>query len=194
MSTALLPVTASDHWAAAHGVLLFDTAIGRCGIAWAERGVVGIQLPERDEQRTQARLVARVPGTVRGSTPPPAVQRAVHGIVALLGGEAVDLSFVTLDMDRVPAFDRRVYEVARLIPAGTTCTYGEVASCAGAPREARAVGQALGRNPFAIVVPCHRVVAADGSIGGFSAHGGAATKRTMLTIEGVRLTTAATLF
>ena len=87
-----------------------------------------------------------------------------------------------------------MYEVARLIPPGTTRTYGDVASRAGAPREARAVGQALGRNPFAIVVPCHRVVAADGSIGGFSAHGGAATKRIMLTIEGVPIATAVTLF
>src|SRR5437588_6306006 len=194
MSTVLSPVTATDHWAAAHGVLLFDTAIGRCGIAWAERGVVGIQLPERDEQRTQARLVARVPGTVRGSTPLPAVQRAVDGIVALLGGEAVDLSFVELDTDRVPVFDRRVYEAARVIPPGATRTYGEVARQAGARREARAVGQALGRNPFAIVVPCHRVVAADGRLGGFSAHGGVETKRTLLAIEGVSIPASVTLF
>src|SRR5437763_10857597 len=165
MSTALSPVTASDHWAAAHGVLLFETAIGRCGIAWAERGVVGVQIPEGDDRRTQARLLARVPGTVRVSTPPPAVQRAVDGIVALLSGEAVDLSFVTLDIDRVPAFDRRVYEEARLIPPGTTRTYGDVASRAGAPREARPVGQALGRNPLATVVPRHRADASAGSLG-----------------------------
>jgi O-6-methylguanine DNA methyltransferase len=194
MQTALSPVTASDHWTAAHGVLLFDTAIGRCGIAWAERGVVGVQLPEREEHRTRDMLLACVPGTVRDSPPPTTVQAAVDGIVALLGGEAVDLSFVALDMDRVPAFDRRVYEAARLIPPGTTATYGQVAARAGAPREARAVGQALGRNPFAIVVPCHRVVPADGSLGGFSAHGGTAMKHRLLAIEGVSIHAALTLF
>jgi methylated-DNA-[protein]-cysteine S-methyltransferase len=133
-------------------------------------------------------------GAARESSPPIAVRAAVDGIVALLGGETVDLSFVELDTDRVPAFDCRVYEAARLIPPGVTRTYGEVARQAGAPREARAVGQALGRNPFAIVVPCHRVVAADGGLGGFSAHGGAETKRRMLAIEGVALHTAFTLF
>jgi methylated-DNA-[protein]-cysteine S-methyltransferase len=122
------------------------------------------------------------------------VRRAVASIVALLGGRAVDLSFVPLDTDRVPVFDRRVYDAARLIPPGVTRTYGEVARQAGARREARAVSQALGRNPFAIVVPCHRVVAADGRLGGFSAHGGVATKRRLLAIEGVPVPTADTLF
>ena len=194
MPTALSPVTASDHWTAAHGFLLFDTAIGRCGVAWSERGVVGVQLPEVDDRRTAARLLANIPGVARESSPPAAVRAAVAGIVALLSGEAIDLSFVVLDTDRVPIFDRRVYEAARLIPPGATRTYGEVAHLAGARREARAVGQALGRNPFAIVVPCHRVVAADGRLGGFSAHGGAETKRRLLAIEGVSLPTAATLF
>jgi methylated-DNA-[protein]-cysteine S-methyltransferase len=112
------------------------------------------------------------------------VQRAVDGIVSLLRGNDVDLSDVVLDMDRVPAFDRRVYEVARQIHPGTTMSYGHIAERLGAPREARAVGHALGRNPFAIVVPCHRVVAANGALGGFSAHGGVATKLRMLSIEG----------
>ena len=194
MPTALSPVTASDHWTAAHCFLLFDTAIGRCAMAWSERGVVGIQLPEVDDRRTAARLLARIPGVARESSPPAPVQRAVDGIVALLGGEAVDLSFVELDTDRVPVFDRRVYEAARVIPPGATRTYGEVARRAGARREARAVGQALGRNPFAIVVPCHRVVAADGRLGGFSAHGGVETKRTLLAIEGVSIPASVTLF
>ena len=186
MPTALSPVTASDHWTAAHGFLLFDTAIGRCGVAWSERGVVGVQLPEVDDRRTAARLLANIPGVARESPPPAAVRAAVDCIVALLSGEAVDLSFVVLDTDRVPVFDRRVYEAARLIPPGATRTYGDVAHLAGARREARAVGQALGRNPFAIV--------ADGRLGGFSAHGGAETKRRLLAIEGVSLPTAATLF
>jgi methylated-DNA-[protein]-cysteine S-methyltransferase len=187
-------VTASDHWTAAHGFFLFDTAVGRCAMAWSERGVVGVQLPEADDRLTTARLLARIPGAARESSPPASVQRAIDGIVALLGGEAVDLSFVALDTDRVPVFDRRVYEAARLIPPGATRTYGEVARQAGARREARAVGQALGRNPFGVVVPCHRVVAADGRLGGFSAHGGVETKRRLLAIEGVALHTAFTLF
>jgi methylated-DNA-[protein]-cysteine S-methyltransferase len=116
--------------------------------------------------------------------PPLDVQRALDGIVALLLGEASDLSAVALDLDRVPPFHRRVYEVARTIPPGATLSYGEIALRLGAPGSARAVGQALGRNPFAIVVPCHRVLAAGGKVGGFSANGGIATKLRLLSIEG----------
>ncbi len=167
---------------AACGFTLFDTAIGRCGIAWGGRGVVAVQLPEASEVETRTRLLRRVPGA-RQAVPPPAVQRALDGIVGLLRGEASDLSAVALDMTRVPAFHRRVYEVARTIPPGTTLSYGDIAARLGAPGEARAVGHALGRNPFAIVVPCHRVVAAGGKVGGFSASGGVATKLRLLAIE-----------
>ena len=111
------------------------------------------------------------------------MQRALDGIVGLLRGEASDLSTVALDMTRVPEFHRRVYEVARAIAPGTTLSYGDIAARLGAPGEARAVGHALGRNPFAIVVPCHRVVAAGGKVGGFSANGGVATKLRLLSIE-----------
>ena len=104
--------------------------------------------------------------------------------MALLQGEASDLTSVELDMARVPPFDRRVYEVARTIPPGSTLTYGEIATRLGERRLAREVGQALGQNPFAIVVPCHRVVAAGGKVGGFSARGGIRTKLRMLAIEG----------
>jgi methylated-DNA-[protein]-cysteine S-methyltransferase len=86
-------------------------------------------------------------------------------------------------MTAIPAFNRRVYEAARRIPPGQTQTYGEIARTIGEPHGAQAVGQALGHNPFAIIVPCHRVVGADG-FGGFSAHGGTSTKMRMLTIEG----------
>jgi methylated-DNA-[protein]-cysteine S-methyltransferase len=161
---------------------LFDTAIGRCGIAWGARGIVGIQLPEKLERLTRMRLLRRFP-IARAARPPPDVQRAIEDITALLGGEAIDLLGVTLDMERVPAFERRVYAAARRIPAGSTLSYGEIAARLGAPGSARAVGRALGRNPFAIVVPCHRVVAA-GGIGGFSADGGTRTKRRLLEIEG----------
>jgi O-6-methylguanine DNA methyltransferase len=175
-----------------HGFTLFDTAIGRCGLAWGERGIVGVQLPEASDAATRARLRRHLP-QAREAAPPPEVQRAVDAIVALLRGEPRDLSGIALDMDRVPPFHRRVYAVARGIGPGATLAYGEIATRLGEPGSARAVGQALGRNPFPIIVPCHRVLAAGGKIGGFSANGGAATKRRLLAIEGVRLD-APTLF
>jgi methylated-DNA-[protein]-cysteine S-methyltransferase len=166
----------------ASGFALFDTAIGRCGIAWGECGVAGVQLPEVGEAETRARLLHRFPAA--GETaPPPEVQQTIERIAALLRGEASDLSTVALDMDGVPEFHRRVYDAARAIPPGGTLSYGDIARRVGAPGAARAVGQALGRNPFPIVVPCHRVLAAGGKIGGFSAQGGVATKRRMLAIE-----------
>ncbi|WP_437945279.1 methylated-DNA--[protein]-cysteine S-methyltransferase [Sorangium sp. So ce296] len=169
----------------AHGFLLFDTAIGRCGIAWGARGVALLQLPEGREEGTRARLLERLPGALE-APPPPDVQRAIDGIAALLRGEASDLSGVPLDMERVPPFHRRVYEVARAIPPGATLTYGDIAARLGSIGAARAVGQALGRNPFAILVPCHRVLAAGGKVGGFSADGGVTTKLRLLEIERAR--------
>lgn len=165
------------------GFALFETAIGTCGIAWGERGVMGVQLPEKHPHQTHRRLQRRFPD-LRQATPPPAAQRAIDGMTALLRGEPSDLASVELDMAQVPEFDRRVYEVARTIPPGTTLTYGEVAGRLGERRLARDVGQAMGQNPFAIVVPCHRVVAAGGKSGGFSARGGVQTKLRMLALEG----------
>jgi O-6-methylguanine DNA methyltransferase len=177
----------------ARGFALFDTAIGRCAIAWGERGVIGIQLPEASEARTRARIRRRFPDTPE-APPPASAERAIDGIVALLRGEAVDLSAVGLDMAHVPPFERRVYEVARTIPPGATLAYGDIAARLGARGEAREVGQALGQNPFPLVVPCHRVLAAGGKVGGFSANGGIATKLRLLTIEGARTSTEPTLF
>ncbi|MGA7487362.1 MAG: methylated-DNA--[protein]-cysteine S-methyltransferase [Xanthobacteraceae bacterium] len=176
-----------------HGIALFDTAIGRCGIAWNGRRVIGVQLPEAHERQTRARLARRCP-QARDGSPPQEVQCAIDGIVALLRGEARDLSAIALDMECVPEFDRRVYEVARTIPPGTTSSYGEVAARLGARDLAREVGQALGRNPFPIVVPCHRVLAAGGKVGGFSANGGVTTKLRLLTIERARPGGTPTLF
>jgi methylated-DNA-[protein]-cysteine S-methyltransferase len=122
------------------------------------------------------------------------VRRAIDGIVALLRGEASDLSSVALDMERVPPFHRRVYDIARTIPPGATLSYGEIAARLGDPSVARAVGQALGQNPFAIVVPCHRVLAAGRRSGGFSAPGGVRTKLLLLEIEGARASGIPTLF
>jgi len=177
----------------AHGFTFFDTAIGRCGVVWGERGIVGIQLPESRDPDTRSRLLKKHPGAIEG-TPPPAIQRSLDGIVALLSGEASDLSTVILDMDHVPPFHRKVYEAARTVQPGATLSYGEIASLLGATGSARAVGQALGRNPFAIVVPCHRVLAADGRIGGFSANGGIATKLRMLAIEAAKASGQGALF
>src|SRR5262249_6386062 len=135
---------------------------------------------------TRARMLQRFP-TAAEITPPPEVHRAIDCIAALLRGEVSDLSTIALDMEQVPSFHRRVYEAARTIPPGMTLSYGDIAARVGAPGAARAVGQALGRNPFPIVVPCHRVLAAGGKIGGFSAQGGVTTKRRMLAIEGAQL-------
>ena len=164
------------------GFALFDTAIGPCGIAWNDRGVAGVQLPEGSPDETRARLRRRFP-EAREAPPPARVQRAIDGVGALLRGEPSELDAVTLDMDGVPPFHRRVYEVARTIPAGTTLSYGEVAARLGEPGAALDVGQALGQNPFAIIVPCHRVLAANGKVGGFSARGGIRTKLRLISSE-----------
>jgi methylated-DNA-[protein]-cysteine S-methyltransferase len=161
---------------------LFDTAIGRCAIAWSERGIVGVQLPTRDDGATRGRLLHRHPGA-REAAPPQEVARAIDGIVAVVAGERRDLADVVLDLSDVPEFNRRVYAVARTIKPGATLTYGGIAAQLGEP-DARGVGEAMGQNPCPIIVPCHRVVAAGGKTGGFSAPGGAATKRRLLAIEG----------
>jgi methylated-DNA-[protein]-cysteine S-methyltransferase len=172
---------------------LFETSIGSCGVVWGRNGLLGLQLPEADEAKTRARLLRRWPAA-RETAPPAGVQRALDRITALLRGEQSDLSAIPLDMENVPDFNRRVYEVARTVPPGATITYGEIAARLGDPLDARAVGEAMGRNPFAIVVPCHRVVAANGKMGGFSANGGVATKQRMLIIEGALQPPPPTLF
>jgi methylated-DNA-[protein]-cysteine S-methyltransferase len=161
---------------------LFDTAIGRSAIAWSARGIVAVQLPERDDSAMRARLLRRHPGA-REAAPPQEVARAIEGIVAVVAGEPRDLADVVLDLRDMPEFNRRVYAVARTIKPGATLTYGAIAAQLGEP-DARGVGEAMGQNPCPIVVPCHRVVAAGGKTGGFSARGGAATKRRLLAIEG----------
>lgn len=152
-------------------------------MAWTARGVSRVFLPEGDRAALRERIAVRCPEAVEGPAPA-GVQEAIEGIVASLGGCPADLASVPLDMEAVPEFHRRVYEVARAIPFGKVMTYGEVARRLGAPGASRAVGQALGRNPFALVVPCHRVLAAGGRPGGFSARGGLVTKHRLLSIEG----------
>jgi methylated-DNA-[protein]-cysteine S-methyltransferase len=161
---------------------LFETTIGGCAIAWSSAGILALQLPAANDDRTRARVLRRWPDA-REDAPPPTVRNAVDGVVALLSGAAVDLSTVPLDMEGVPAFERRVYEAAR-----------DIAARLGDPGAAREVGQALGRNPFAVIVPCHRVVAAGGKTGGFSATGGVTTKLRLLEIERAQLGGGPTLF
>ena len=168
------------------GFGLFDTVIGHCGVAWGERGLAGVQLPEADEALTRARMRRRFPGWVEAPAPPQ-VLVATARVAALLRGERDDLRDIALDMSGVSAFEVRVYDLVRGIAPGRTLSYGEVAALLGQPGAARAVGRALGRNPFAPVVPCHRVLAAGGRSGGFSAQGGVATKLRLLRGEGARI-------
>lgn len=171
------------------GFALFDTAIGACGIAWGPGGITGIQLPERGEGATLARLGRRFPGASRES-PLPAIAAATRRIAAFLAGAGDGFDDLPLDLAGVGEFERAVYRETRAIPAGTTATYGEIATRIGEAAKGydaalpRAVGQALGRNPWPIIIPCHRITGADGRMGGFSAPGGRATKLKLLELEG----------
>ena len=167
------------------GFCLFDTAIGPCGVAWTQDALAAVQLPETTREGTRERML-RYTGAADEAQPPPFVRAAIGRIQRLLEGEHDDLADLPLAWEDLPPFHRKVYEVTRAIPPGEVLTYGEVARRVGEPGAARAVGQALGHNPFAPVVPCHRVLAAGGKAGGFSAQGGAMTKLRMLEIEKAR--------
>jgi methylated-DNA-[protein]-cysteine S-methyltransferase len=162
---------------------VFDTAIGRCALVWRGGRIVGAALPEADEARLRARLERRFAGAAEDS-PPPFAAAAIALIVRLLAGQRLDLAEIELDLTDSSTFQRAVYVAARAIPRGETRTYGELARAIGQPAAAQAVGLALGRNPVPIVIPCHRILAASGKTGGFSAPGGIATKFRMLQIEG----------
>jgi len=172
---------------------LFATPIGCCGVVWSDRGVVGVQLPERGERATRARVLRRFP-SARERLPPAQVQAVVDGIVALLEGKPQAFDHVMLDLDGVAEFNRRVYQVARGIPPGATLSYGAIAERLGDRALARDAARALSENPVPIIVPCHRVVAADGKIGGFSAPGGVRTKLRLLSIEGAQTADEPMLF
>lgn len=163
------------------GLAMFETPIGTCGIAWRATGLVGLQLP--DGRATPERFQRRF-SDLAEATPPLWVQEAIEAVVSLLSGKPVDLGFVRLDFSGLGEFEATVLRAARGIPAGHTVTYGAIAAQLGEPNAGQAVGRALGRNPWPIVVPCHRVTAAAGRTGGFSAPGGTATKLRLLEIEG----------
>jgi methylated-DNA-[protein]-cysteine S-methyltransferase len=163
---------------------LFETAIGPCGLAWDEHGILGVQLPERTAAATRARVAARFPGA-NETAPSDEIRGARDAIVALLRGESNDLRSIRLDTRGLPALSREVYQFARTIGPGQTRSYGEIAIALGDRTLAPPVGQALGKNPYPIIVPCHRVLASGGKIGGFSAPTGIALKRKLLAIESV---------
>jgi methylated-DNA-[protein]-cysteine S-methyltransferase len=176
-----------------HGFTLFSTAIGQCALVWNDHGIAAVRLPEQSEGRMLSRLYRQFP-LLQAAAPPRAMQQAVDGMVALLEGEARDLRFCALDLRGAAPFHRRVYAAAQDILPGKTKTYGEIAALLGDPGSARAVGQALGHNPFPIIVPCHRVLASGAQSGGFSAPGGVSTKLRMLLIEGAEIGGARGLF
>ena len=171
---------------------LFPTRIGACGIAWRSDTVVATHLPERTSSATAARLAARTRAS-KGE-PPPHIQSAIASITALLEGARADLAYIACDFSRIDPFAVKVYGATRAIPAGETRTYGAIALQLGDRQLARRVGRALGRNPLPIIVPCHRVIGANGRLTGFSAHGGVATKLEMLRTEGARIGESPGLF
>jgi methylated-DNA-[protein]-cysteine S-methyltransferase len=175
------------------GLTLFATAIGHCGVAWRGKVVSATHLPEASDTETIRRLAARA-GDPPQTDPPDAIRRAISAMASLLSGERTDLSFIACDFNAVEQLAARIYDVARTIPPGETLTYGAIAERLGDRLLAQAVGRALGRNPFPIIVPCHRVMGAAGKLTGFSAKGGVATKLRMLAIEGATIGEAPGLF
>ncbi len=169
---------------------VFETALGTCGIAWqttadsdSKAVVTAVQLPEATRQATESRI-ARKSGSNRPGVPPQEIAGVIEKIRKHLEGEVQDFRDIAVDLDDATAFFRQVYQATREIPAGQTRTYGEIARAAGQPGSAQEVGQAMAKNPVPIIVPCHRVSAAGGKLGGFSAPGGPATKAKLLALEG----------
>jgi methylated-DNA-[protein]-cysteine S-methyltransferase len=175
------------------GFAWFETPIGACGIAWSEAGLLSVRLPETDPRRASRSFANGFP-ELEEAAMPPAVAVVAKRIAAHLGGVQTDYVDVALDDGSVGAWERSVYRAAAAIPFGETRTYGALARELGRPETAQAVGQALGRNPWPIVVPCHRILAADGRTGGFSAPGGATTKLRLLEIEGALAPSSLPLF
>jgi methylated-DNA-[protein]-cysteine S-methyltransferase len=157
-------------------IVAFDTPLGICAVRWTDAGIASVRLPSP--------RIAAIPRLEDGVVVPAPVRRAIDGIVAVLGGAPLDLSAISLDERGIDPFRRTVYAATRTIPPGSTATYGDIARTLGRPDGARDVGAALASNPFPIIVPCHRVVGANGRLTGFSAPGGLATKRRMLELEG----------
>jgi methylated-DNA-[protein]-cysteine S-methyltransferase len=172
---------------------IFETALGPCGIVWTDRGIAGVNLPEGSEEKTRARIKKRFP-EAQEAAPSTEIQKIIDEVIALIKGEKIDFSHVALDHAPLPEFSRRVYDIVRTIPIGHTLTYGDIAKKLGDVSLSREVGQAMGKNPTPVIMPCHRVVAASGKTGGFSAPGGVDTKMKLLSIERRHGNLAPTLF
>jgi O-6-methylguanine DNA methyltransferase len=167
----------------------FNTPIGLCGITWrgeADIAVSHFALPEASDAMTRERLGRKVAG-IESTSPPVAIMKLIERVQQHLEGKLDPFLDVPLDLSNMIAFNRDVYDFSRKIPPGATRTYGEVAKGIGQAGSAQAVGKALGQNPIPLIVPCHRILAAGGRPGGFSAPGGTATKSRLLQIEGAVL-------
>jgi len=175
-----------------HGFCLFPTALGECGIAWRGESIIATRLPDDSPEQMMDWLQSRTDSRLR--EPSEEVRDAITKIQAMLLGQDVDLTSIRCDFRYADPFERQVYDLARTIPFGTTWTYGCIAEELGDKRQARNVGRAIGRNPIPIIVPCHRVVGADGKLVGFSATGGIDMKRRMLVIEGAEAAGTLPLF
>jgi len=171
---------------------LFETAIGTCGIAWSDAGICRFQLPERDAAATERRMLKWALSAEQAS-PDAAISPAVEALQRYMAGDHVEMADIAVDISGVPAFQRRIYDALRQVGWGRTVSYGELAERIGSPGGARAVGQAMGSNPVPVIIPCHRVLASKGKIGGFSAYGGAVTKERLLGLEGVSVAGGAPL-
>jgi len=170
-----------------HHYLIFETAGGFCGIAWSDAGITRFQLPTKTAESTERLLLRRLPDAEPGA-PTPDVLEAVAAVKRYFQGEETDFSGVELDLTGQDDFFRNIYAAARRVGWGHTTTYGALAKELGAgPEAARDVGQAMAKNPVALIIPCHRVLAAGGKLGGFSAPGGSSSKARMLELEGVHL-------
>jgi methylated-DNA-[protein]-cysteine S-methyltransferase len=169
-----------------HRYLIFETASGPSGIAWNSVGITRFQLPARSAAATERNLLRRLPGAQPGA-PTPEVVEAVVAVTRYFEGEKIDFSDFQLDLDEQDGFFKQIYAATRRVGWGHTTTYGALAREIGfGPEAARDVGQAMAKNPVPLIIPCHRVLAAGGKVGGFSAPGGSAAKIRMLELEGVR--------
>lgn len=166
---------------------IFETAIGYCAIAWNDDyAITGFRLPEASRKLTEDRIARQSNGTAC-EEPPAAIRNIIDRVCRHLDGDLQDFRDVAIDLDGAAPFAMRVYQAARAIPSGEVSTYGGIAKTIRRPAAARAVGQALGKNPIALIIPCHRILAAGGKIGGFSAYGGLSTKARMLDIEDAKI-------
>lgn len=167
----------------AGGSAFLDTALGVLRLSWSEAGLTRLMLPGGLLQTAHSAIRRDVSNDREQETMPGFVSEARAALEAYAMGARVDFSGIPVDLTGADAFQTAIYEAARRLGYGKTMTYGELAEAAGHPGSARPTGAALGRNPVAIIIPCHRITAADGKLGGFSAPGGASTKQRLLSLE-----------